>query len=100
MAGSIVTRNRNILLRGSIPLAVGIVAGWVVLPHTMRNVSDLVWRYEEKVPFVAENHLRVRGAVVQGEKAARELGGEVGNWTESRMREGREALEGWVSKGR
>ena len=72
----------------------------MVIPHTMRNVSDLLWRYEEKVPFVAENHLRVREAVVEGSRGARDVGSQVGKWTEIRMRQGREAVEGWVGKGR
>ena len=54
MTGSIVSRNRNIILRGAIPLAVGIGAGWVVLPVTMRNVSDLLWKYEQRFPAVAD----------------------------------------------
>ncbi|KAL9024218.1 MAG: hypothetical protein Q9196_006679, partial [Gyalolechia fulgens] len=43
MSGSIVTRNRNILLRATVPFAVGVGAAWIVLPVTTRNVADLVW---------------------------------------------------------
>jgi organizing structure protein 2 len=71
MAGSIVTRNRNILLRASVPLAVGITAANVVLPITSRNVGDLIWTYEEKYP-------RRHGSRHGGRKAARDkrrLGG-------------------------
>ena len=100
MAGSIVVRNRNILLRASVPVAVGIGAGWVVLPVTMRNVGDLVWRFEERVPVLKENHLRVRGAAVEGWRQARVHGGAARRWGEERVREGREAVEGWVQKGR
>ncbi|GKZ81615.1 hypothetical protein AnigIFM56816_006136 [Aspergillus niger] len=60
MAGSIVSRNRGILLRTASPLAFGTVAAWTLLPVTMRNVSDLVWEYEKRVPAVADTHLQVR----------------------------------------
>ncbi|BCS04702.1 MICOS complex subunit MIC26/MIC27 [Aspergillus luchuensis] len=60
MAGSIVSRNRGILLRTASPLAFGTVAAWTLLPVTMRNVSDLVWEYEKQVPAVADTHLQVR----------------------------------------
>ena len=100
MAGSIVTRNRNILLRASVPVAVGIGAGWVVLPYTMANVAELVWGFEKRVPVVAENHLRVRGAVEEGWKQATVHGELAGRWSEEMVREAREAVEGWVRKGR
>ncbi|RAL17294.1 MICOS complex subunit MIC26/MIC27 [Aspergillus homomorphus CBS 101889] len=60
MAGSIVSRNRGVLLRTASPLAFGTVAAWSLLPVTMRNVSDLVWEYEKKVPALADSHLRFR----------------------------------------
>lgn len=99
MAGSIVSRNRNILLRASVPLAVGVGAGWLVLPVTMRNVGDLVWGYEERVPVVAENHLRVRGAAVEGWRQVVLHGETARRWSEERIRDGREVVEGWVQKG-
>jgi organizing structure protein 2 len=60
MAGSIVARNRGIVLRTLSPLAFGTVAAWTLLPVTMRNVSDLVWEYEKKLPALADNHLLLR----------------------------------------
>lgn len=60
MAGSIVARNRGIILRSASPLAFGTVAAWSLLPVTMRNVSDLVWEYEKQVPALAEQHLALR----------------------------------------
>ncbi|KAL2827191.1 apolipo protein O-domain-containing protein [Aspergillus cavernicola] len=60
MAGSIVARNRGRFLRGTTPLAFGTIAAWSLLPVTMRNVSDLVWEYEKRVPAVADQHLRLR----------------------------------------
>ncbi|KAL8887463.1 MAG: hypothetical protein Q9215_004969 [Flavoplaca cf. flavocitrina] len=96
MSGSIVTRNRNVLLRATVPFAVGLGAAWVVLPLTTRNVADLVWTYEEKAPLVAENHLRVRGAAIEGWKQIKLRGEKVGEWSEETIREGRKAVEGWV----
>ncbi|CAG8348173.1 unnamed protein product [Penicillium salamii] len=60
MAGSIVSRNRGIFLRTASPLAFGTAAAYSLLPVTMRNVGDLVWEYEKKVPAVADQHLAVR----------------------------------------
>ncbi|KAL8833846.1 MAG: hypothetical protein Q9170_004068 [Blastenia crenularia] len=100
MSGSIATRNRNVMLRAAVPFAVGIGAAWVVLPVTTRNVADLVWRFEERVPLVAENHMRIRGAAVEGWKQIRERGEKVKGWSDERVRESREAVEGWVRKGR
>ncbi|RDW93772.1 MICOS complex subunit MIC26/MIC27 [Aspergillus mulundensis] len=60
MAGSIVARNRGRFLRGTTPLAFGTIAAWSLLPVTMRNVSDLIWQYEKRVPVVADNHLYLR----------------------------------------
>ncbi|KAL9120591.1 MAG: hypothetical protein Q9187_002857 [Circinaria calcarea] len=100
MAGSIISRNRNILLRASVPVAVGIGAGWVVLPHTMRNVGDLVWKYEEKVPVVAANHMRFKGAVVESWRQAEVHGKLARAWADERVRVAREALQEWIRKGR
>lgn len=98
MSGSILTRNRNILLRATVPFAVGVGAAWVVLPLTTRNVADLVWTYEEKAPLIAENHMRVRGAAIEGWKQIKLRGEKVGDWSEETIRESRKAVEGWVSK--
>ncbi|KAL8771878.1 MAG: hypothetical protein Q9209_002816 [Squamulea sp. 1 TL-2023] len=99
MSGSILARNRNVLLRATVPFAVGVGAAWVVLPITTRNVADLVWTYEEKAPLIAENHLRVRGAAIEGWKQIRLRGEKVGERSEETVREARKAVEGWVSKG-
>lgn len=100
MAGSIISRNRNILLRATVPVAVGIGAGWMLLPVTMGNVSDLLWKYEEKVPVVAENHLRVKGAVEQGVRMTVVHAQLARGWAEEKVKDAREVVEGWVSQGR
>ncbi|KAI8939650.1 hypothetical protein NX059_003407 [Plenodomus lindquistii] len=100
MAGSIVTRNRNILLRASVPLAVGITAANVVLPITSKNVGELVWTYEKKYPVLADAHLRTKervGSFIETGKA--HALGTVG-LVEGKLGETRESLEDWVRKGR
>jgi len=100
MAGSIVSRNRNILLRATVPVAVGLGAAWVVLPITMRNVGDLAWTFEEKVPVVAINHMRIKGAVEEGWRQAQIRAEATRRWSDEMVKEGREAVESWVRKGR
>lgn len=96
MAGSIISRNRNILLRATTPAAIGISAAYLVLPHTMRNVGDLVWSFEEKSEVIAANHLRVRGAAIEGLKQAKIRSEKTREWSEGIVREGRKLVESWV----
>ncbi|KAL9125896.1 MAG: hypothetical protein Q9217_004969 [Psora testacea] len=100
MAGSIVSRNRNLLLRATVPFTVGLGAAWVVLPVTMRNVGDLVWKYEERVPVVSANHMRIRGAIEETWRQTKTRAEATRKWSDERVRQGREAIEGWVRKGR
>lgn len=100
MAGSIVSRNRGIILRSATPLAFGTVAAWTLLPVTMRNVSDLAWEYEKKVPVVADNHLKARNYIqhVYTTGVAHSAMGR--GMLEDKIGEAREYLEEWVRKGR
>ena len=66
----------------------------------MRNVAELVWTYEERVPVVAINHMRVRGAVEEGWRQAKIHGEGAKRWGDEMVREGREKVEGWVRKER
>lgn len=100
MTGSIVSRNRNIVLRGVVPLAVGIGAGWVVLPHTMRNVSDLLWKYEQRFPAVADGHLRTRASIEKAWKMAKVHTQQAVHVVDDKVSSGRESVEGWVRKGK
>lgn len=100
MTGSIISRNRNILLRASVPFAVGLGAAWIVMPLTMRNVGDLVWTCEEKVPVIMENHMRIRGAVEEGWRQTKMRGEITKKWSDERVKGNREAIEGWVRKGK
>ena len=99
MAGSIISRNRNILLRATTPAAVGISAAYLVLPYTMRNVGDLVWSFEQKSEVIAVNHLRVRGAAIEGLKQAKIGSEKTREWSEDIVRDGRKLVESWVRKG-
>lgn len=100
MAGSIITRNRNILLRASVPAAVGIGAAYAVLPLTMQNVGDLVWKYESRYPVLADAHLRTKERVArfwETGMAHSQMG--VG-MIQDKVSETRSSMEDWVKKGR
>ena len=100
MAGSIFARNRNVLLRAASPLGFGVAAAWALLPVTSRNVGDLLWRYESRFPAVADAHLRAREGVEQGVSFAR-VHARLGVRTlEEKVHDAREAVEGWVRKGK
>ncbi|WEW58042.1 hypothetical protein PRK78_003509 [Emydomyces testavorans] len=100
MAGSIVARNRGIVLRTASPLAAGTIAAWTLLPVTMRNVSDLVWEYEKKVPALAEQHVKARAVAEESWRQAVAHSGYARTWLEEKIGEGRKTLEEWISKGR
>jgi organizing structure protein 2 len=100
MTGSIVSRNRNILLRATVPLAVGIGAGWVVLPITMRNVADLVWKYEQRFPAIADGHIRTREGIEKAWRMAAIHTKQAVDIVDDKVTYGREAVEGWVKKGK
>ncbi|ROW18231.1 hypothetical protein VPNG_00204 [Cytospora leucostoma] len=100
MAGSIVTRRSNILLRATVPAAFGVAAGWTVLPVTMGNVSDLTWRYEQRFPVVAQGHIQAKESLRQAVSFATvhtKLGRDV---VEEKVKGVRESVEEWVRKGK
>ncbi|KAG5950725.1 hypothetical protein E4U53_004503 [Claviceps sorghi] len=100
MAGSIITRRSNILLRSTVPLAFGVGAGWAVLPVTMRNIADLAWTYEQRFPVVAETHIGIRENIKRSMSFAR-AHGEVGvRYVDDKVTGAREAVEGWVKQGK
>lgn len=99
MAGSIVARNRGVFLRTMSPLAFGTVAAWSLLPVTMRNVSDLVWEYEKKVPVVAEQHLKIRDQAEYIWTTGVAHSGMARQMMEEKIGNARRKLEELVSKG-
>ncbi|KAL2814493.1 apolipo protein O-domain-containing protein [Aspergillus granulosus] len=99
MAGSIVARNRGRFLRGTTPLAFGTIAAWSLLPVTMRNVSDLIWEYEKRVPVVADNHLRLREQAEYIWTTGVAHSGMARAMMEEKIGDARKRLEEVVSKG-
>ncbi|KAI8632184.1 putative mitochondrial protein [Xylariaceae sp. FL1651] len=100
MAGSIVARNRNIVLRASLPLALGIGAGWLVIPVTMGNVSDLLWTYEKRFPAVADAHLRTREGIQHAWHMTK-LHADLGkSYVDEKVSDARDTVESWVKKGK
>lgn len=63
MAAGIVARKRMWPVRVTTPLVVGVGSAWYFVPETARNVGDLLWEWEKKVPQVAETHQSIREGV-------------------------------------
>ncbi|OQD82875.1 hypothetical protein PENANT_c019G09071 [Penicillium antarcticum] len=99
MAGSIVSRNRGIFLRTASPLAFGTAAAYTLLPVTMRNVGDLVWEYEKKVPAVAEQHIAIRERAEHIWFTGIAHSGMARQMMEEKIGDTRKKLEEFVSKG-
>lgn len=99
LSGSILTRNRGIFLRFSVPLAFGIGAARATLPHTTRNVGDLIWRYEERFPEVAKAHLRVKERVETFWETGKSHAQMGAGRLEEKVVEAREGVEEWVKQG-
>lgn len=100
MTGSIISRNRNIVLRAAVPFAVGIGAGWAVLPVTMRNVANLAWEYERRFPVIADSHIRTRESVENAWRMARVHSKQAVSIVDEKIAEVREKTEDWVKKGK
>jgi organizing structure protein 2 len=100
MTGSIVARNRNIVLRAAVPFVVGVGAGWVVLPVTMSNVANLLWKYEQRFPAVADGHTRARDGIQKAWYMARVHSQLAVNTVDEKITSGRESMEEWVKKGK
>lgn len=100
MAGSIMTRNRNILLRATVPVALFVGASNYLLPYTTRNVEGLVWSWEKRFPVVADGHLRARQFVETGVEHSKMGVLMAREKVDEGVRKSRETLESWVQKGR
>ncbi|KAJ4363770.1 hypothetical protein N0V95_000964 [Ascochyta clinopodiicola] len=100
MAGSILTRNRNVVLRASVPAAVGLTAAYAVLPLTMNNVGNLVWSYEERYPVLADAHLRTKARIAHFIDTGKAHAGTTVGMVQDKVSDVRDNMEGWVKKGR
>jgi len=99
MAGSIVSRNRNILFRFVTPIITGVVTANYVVPRTTDNVGNLIWSYEEKFPVIRDNHLRASNAIrhfIETGKAHSQMGLAI---AEEKVTEARESVRNWIKKG-
>ncbi|QIX00858.1 hypothetical protein AMS68_006375 [Peltaster fructicola] len=100
MAGSIVSRNRNIVLRLITPVITGVATAKYVIPRTTENVEKLIWSYEEKFPVVRDNHIRAQQGIrhfIETGKAHSQMGLAM---AQDRVQGARESVEQWISKGR
>ena len=100
MAGSIIARNRNILLRATVPVITGVTAAHYTIPITTRNVGNLAWEYEKKYPVIADNHTRAVQSVrkfVETGKAHSQMGY---YQAVDKVQGVKETVEQWVSKGK
>ncbi|KAI1504412.1 apolipo protein O-domain-containing protein [Biscogniauxia marginata] len=100
MTGSIATRNRGLVLRASVPVALGIGAGWLVLPVTMGNVSSLLWTYERRFPALADAHLRTREGIERAWHFAKVHADVSRTYVDEKVTGARKKVEEWVKQGK
>jgi len=100
MGASILSRNRNILVRAAFPVAVGVGAAKYFLPHTSQNIGNLVWRWEQKFPVLADTHTRTQARVERVYTTSIEHSKMSAEMLSHKIGEVRENVEGWVRKGR
>lgn len=60
LSGSIIARNRALPIRFLTPIVFLVTSASVLLPRTTRNVGDLVYDYESRVPELKRAHDSVR----------------------------------------
>ncbi|KAF8456763.1 apolipo protein O-domain-containing protein, partial [Kalaharituber pfeilii] len=98
MAGSILTRRRIWPIRILTPIVVATGASWYFLPLTTRNVGELLWHFEKKVPAVAETHLQIRKTAEDNIAVIRQNIVETRKVVDENVTKGRETIEEWVKK--
>lgn len=96
MTGSIVTRNRGLFLRATFPIAVGVTAGWLLIPVTMSNIADLSWEYEKKVPLISNTHAQISGFTKEAWRQTKVHAKLAAVWADEKAVAGRETVESWV----
>ncbi|RKF61395.1 MICOS subunit MIC26 [Erysiphe neolycopersici] len=100
MTGSIIARRSNILVRGTLPLVAGITAGWNLLPVTSQNISNLIWKYEQKFPVIADSHIRTKEAINKAERMAKTHSQQIVETMNKKVSVSTSAIEDWVRKGK
>ncbi|RKF61196.1 MICOS subunit MIC26 [Golovinomyces cichoracearum] len=100
MTGSIVARKSNILLRAMLPVTAGITAGSLLLPVTFRNISDLVWKNEQRFPVIADTHTRTVEAIEKAERMARIHSQQAVEMVNNKVSSTRKSIINWVSSER
>lgn len=100
LAGSIITRNRGIILRFSVPVAFGLAAANAAMPTTMTNVGDLIWEYEEKYPEVAKAHIQAKEKIQQIWATGKDHTVMTKDMITEKVDEARKGVEDWVSQGK
>ncbi len=65
LSGSIISKNRGILLRFSTPLIFGIISFKFLLPKTIYNIESKIWKFEiEKFPLkVVNSQVMIKNSV-------------------------------------
>lgn len=99
MAGGIVSRNRFWPVRVVTPVVVGVGAAWYFVPQTTKNVNELMWEWEKKVPRVAETHLLIREGIEDGLRRTVEMTVETKTILDDAVGKARKAAEDLVRKG-
>lgn len=66
LSGSIIARNRALPIRFITPLLLFTVSARLILPETSRNVGNLIYELESKVPAVKQVHDETRSKVAAG----------------------------------
>lgn len=63
LSGSVVARNRNVLVRAAAPLVFGTAAFAYFLPEAYANTGKLVWKFEQRAPALAQAHIDTEKSV-------------------------------------
>ena len=101
-ADSIATAGVLVLLAVVTHNVLGLGVGYLALPVTMRNVGDLLWRFEvERLPpAVAEAHLAAREGVQRSYSFAAVHARLGRSYVDDKVRAARDVVEDWVKQGK
>jgi organizing structure protein 2 len=60
----------------------------------------LLWKYEQRFPAIADGHIRTREGIEKTWRMTRIHTQQAVNIVDDKVSSGREAVEGWVKKGK